>query len=138
MCSTPLQDLAALKEVANLLGKQIEVRAALSEAFKTLLCAIAPMGRQSTLTRCVFQEQEVAISGRNWGNATIEQGTLVFRVGTKPAFRVPLQDVGQVQQGKEEVSPPIHFYQMKNPQMLSPVPMHCQLLAAQLMGMALL
>jgi hypothetical protein len=43
------------------------------------------------------------VSGRNWGAAAIEGQTLVFRVGRQPAFRIPLQDVGQVQQSREEV-----------------------------------
>ena len=50
-----------------------------------------------------IQEQALSISGRNWGGATVEEGTLVFRVGNKPAFRIPLRDVGQVQLGREEV-----------------------------------
>lgn len=49
------------------------------------------------------QEQALSISGRNWGNAMVEEGTLVFQVGQKPAFRIPLKDVGQVQLGREEV-----------------------------------
>ncbi|BDA45000.1 FACT complex subunit SSRP1 [Coccomyxa sp. Obi] len=51
-----------------------------------------------------IEEQALSISGRNWGNATVEEGTLVFRVGQKPAFRIPLKDVGQVQLGREEVT----------------------------------
>lgn len=32
----------------------------------------------------------------------------MFRVGQKPAFRIPLKDVGQVQLGREEVrAPPV-------------------------------
>ncbi|EIE21134.1 SSrecog-domain-containing protein [Coccomyxa subellipsoidea C-169] len=51
-----------------------------------------------------IEEQALSISGRNWGGATVEEGTLVFRVGNKPAFRIPLRDVGQVQLGREEVT----------------------------------
>ena len=49
------------------------------------------------------QEQEVSITGRNWGNATLDGATMMFAVGSKPAFRIPLKDVNQVQQNKEEV-----------------------------------
>ena len=49
------------------------------------------------------QEQEVSISGWNWGNAAVDTATMVFTVGSKPAFRIPLKDVNQVQQSKEEV-----------------------------------
>jgi len=65
------------------------------------------------LTRlaCWVQVQEMACNGRNWGDAEIDSATLVFRVGNKPAFRIPLQDVGQVQQ-----VPP-------SPQLLSPTPL---------------
>lgn len=50
-----------------------------------------------TLLQCM-QTQEMACSGKNWGAADIDASTLVFRVGNKPAFRIPLRDVGQVQQ----------------------------------------
>ena len=53
-----------------------------------------------------LQEQELCVNGRNWGAAAIEGQTLVFRVGRQPAFRIPLQDVGQVQQSREEVRAP--------------------------------
>lgn len=49
-----------------------------------------------------LQEQELAVSGRNWGAAAVEGSTLVFTVGSKPAFRVPLKDVGGVQQAAQE------------------------------------
>ena len=45
-----------------------------------------------------MQVQEMACNGRNWGLAEIESSTLVFKIAQKPAFRVPLRDVGQVQQ----------------------------------------
>ena len=48
------------------------------------------------------QEQELAVSGRNWGAAAVQGSTLVFSVGSKPAFRVPLKDVGGVQQAAQE------------------------------------
>ena len=48
------------------------------------------------------QEQELAVSGRNWGAAAVQGSTLTFSVGGKPAFRVPLKDVGGVQQAPQE------------------------------------
>ena len=45
----------------------------------------------------------MSITGRNWGSATLDGATMVFAVGSKPAFRIPLKDVNQVQQNKEEV-----------------------------------
>ena len=45
----------------------------------------------------------MSITGRNWGNATLDGATMMFAVGSKPAFRIPLKDVNQVQQNKEEV-----------------------------------
>ncbi|KAK9811520.1 hypothetical protein WJX72_005220 [[Myrmecia] bisecta] len=50
-----------------------------------------------------IEEQELAVSGRNWGDALIDGSTLVFKVNGKPAFRVPLNEVGQVAQGRDEV-----------------------------------
>ena len=43
-----------------------------------------------------LQETELSMSGRNWGDAVIDGSTLVFTVAGKPAFRIPLTDVGQV------------------------------------------
>ena len=42
------------------------------------------------------QEKELSMSGRNWGDAVVDGSTLVFNVAGKPAFRIPLTDVGQV------------------------------------------
>lgn len=44
----------------------------------------------------MLQEKELSLSGRNWGDAVIDGSTLVFNVAGKPAFRIPLTDVGQV------------------------------------------
>lgn len=44
----------------------------------------------------MLQEKELSMSGRNWGDAVIDGSTLVFNVAGKPAFRIPLTDVGQV------------------------------------------
>ena len=56
--------------------------------------------------RAQAQEQELAVSGRNWGAAAVQGSTLVFSVGSRPAFRVPLKDVGGVQQAAQEVRTP--------------------------------
>ena len=44
-----------------------------------------------------------ACSGHNWGKLAVEGGSLAFRVGGRPAFTLPLPDVSQAQQGREEV-----------------------------------
>jgi Structure-specific recognition protein (SSRP1) len=51
----------------------------------------------------LIKEEPVSISGRSWGTAEVENATLTFRVDSKVAFRLPLSEVGQVQQGREEV-----------------------------------
>lgn len=51
-----------------------------------------------------LKREEPALTGRNWGKPDIVGGTLVFTVAGKPAFRVPLKDVGQVSQGRDEVT----------------------------------
>ena len=55
----------------------------------------------------------MSITGRNWGNATLDGATMMFAVGSKPAFRIPLKDVNQVQQNKEEVSDLLSAYTSK-------------------------
>lgn len=50
-----------------------------------------------------IEEKELSMSGRNWGDAVIDGSTLVFNVAGKPAFRIPLTDVGQVQKGRDDV-----------------------------------
>ncbi len=42
------------------------------------------------------QTQEMALQGHNWGGVSIQNGSLVFTVGGKPLFEVPLKDVAQV------------------------------------------
>lgn len=51
----------------------------------------------------LIKEEPPCISGRSWGTAEVENSTLTFRVDNKVAFRLPLVEVGQVQQGREEV-----------------------------------
>lgn len=48
-------------------------------------------------------EASTALSGHNWGKVDVDGASAVFRVGGKPAFVMPLPDVAQVQQGRDEV-----------------------------------
>ena len=43
-----------------------------------------------------MQEVAMAASGRNWGDAVVDNETLQFSVGSKPLFSVALPDVTQV------------------------------------------
>ncbi|KAG0565956.1 hypothetical protein KC19_7G026800 [Ceratodon purpureus] len=55
------------------------------------------------------EEKPLAISGRNWGDATLEGSSLAFTVGGKHAFDVSISDVSQTQmQGKNEVMLEFH------------------------------
>lgn len=45
---------------------------------------------------CCEQEVAMAASGRNWGDAVVDNETLQFTVGSKPLFSVALPDVTQV------------------------------------------
>lgn len=47
-------------------------------------------------TRLDSQEVAMAASGRNWGDAVVDNETLQFSVGSKPLFSVALPDVTQV------------------------------------------
>lgn len=38
----------------------------------------------------------VSVSGRNWGDALVDNASLVFKVDKKPAFTIALPDVSQV------------------------------------------
>ena len=49
------------------------------------------------------EEVPLAISGHNWGNIELNGASIVFKVGGKPSFVIPLPDVTQVTQGREEV-----------------------------------
>ena len=44
----------------------------------------------------VSQEQMVSVSGRNWGDALVDNASLTFKVDKKPAFSIALPDVSQV------------------------------------------
>lgn len=50
-----------------------------------------------------LSEEAIATSGRTWGRAVTEGPNLSFLVGERPAFRVDLNDLSQVQHGKDEV-----------------------------------
>lgn len=55
------------------------------------------------------EEKPLAISGRNWGDATLEGNSVAFTVGGKHAFDVSISDVSQTQmQGKNEVMLEFH------------------------------
>ena len=49
------------------------------------------------------EETQLAVSGHNWGNVEIDGASLIFKVGDKPSFVIPLPDVAQVNQGRDEV-----------------------------------
>ena len=53
------------------------------------------------------------MSGQNWGAAAVEGSTLVFTVGSKPAFRVSLKDVGGVQQAAQEARRSVAAWALK-------------------------
>lgn len=70
---------------------------------ETLLLSRPALDQVYSSCHVCLQEQQLCINGHNWGDVAIEGQTLKFRVGQQPAFRIPLQDVGQVQQSREEV-----------------------------------
>lgn len=49
------------------------------------------------------EETPLAISGHNWGSMEVDGASLVFKVGGKPSFVIPLPDVAQVNQARDEV-----------------------------------
>ncbi len=111
----PAQDLKNLREVIAKLGKDVEVPAPPDAPSLVPLMGLRMTTAGNTLTAhqdksaeaaspaVCLQEQQLCINGHNWGDVAIEGQTLKFRVGQQPAFRIPLQDVGQVQQSREEV-----------------------------------
>lgn len=50
-----------------------------------------------------IEESPLAVSGHNWGSMEVDGASLVFKVGGKPSFVIPLPDVAQVNQGRDEV-----------------------------------
>lgn len=48
-------------------------------------------------------EQPHSLDGHNWGAIALEGATMAFQTKGKPAFRIALPDVTQVQQGRDEV-----------------------------------
>jgi structure-specific recognition protein 1 len=50
-----------------------------------------------------IEESPIAVSGHNWGSMEVDGASLVFKVGGKPSFVIPLPDVAQVNQGRDEV-----------------------------------
>lgn len=51
-----------------------------------------------------LQAQELAITGRNWGNVDLNGSSLVYKVDNKVMFEVPLPDVSQAQQTKVRIT----------------------------------
>lgn len=49
------------------------------------------------------EERFQATSGHNWGKMSVDGASLRFDVGGKPSFIIPLPDVAQTQQGRDEV-----------------------------------
>ena len=43
-----------------------------------------------------IQEQQMSLSGRNWGDALVENSSLVFKADKKISFSIALPDVSQV------------------------------------------
>eukprot|EP00898_Chlorokybus_atmophyticus_P005311 jgi/Chlat1/5781/Chrsp387S00877 len=57
-----------------------------------------------------LEEQQLALTGRNWGDCDIRGSMLNFKVGGKQAFDLPLADVSQAMlQGKNEVVIQFHI-----------------------------
>ncbi|KAF8070915.1 TPS5 [Scenedesmus sp. PABB004] len=63
--------------------------------------ALAAFCRDALGTELVAQER--AIGGRNWGGVELNASSLAYRVDGKVMFEVPLPDVSQAQQTKDEV-----------------------------------
>mmetsp|Transcript_4974 Transcript_4974/g.10722 ORF Transcript_4974/g.10722 Transcript_4974/m.10722 type:complete len:694 (-) Transcript_4974:634-2715(-) len=57
---------------------------------------------------CEIQEQPMATTGRNWGGVAINGGSLMFTVDGKVAFEIPLRDVSQAQQMKDDIMMEFH------------------------------
>jgi hypothetical protein len=43
-----------------------------------------------------LQEEQLSVSGRNWGDAVVDKSSLVFCVDKKTAFNIAIPDVSQV------------------------------------------
>jgi len=49
------------------------------------------------------EDAPLSLTGHNWGKVQVDGASLVFNIADKPSFVVPLPDVAQVQQGRDEV-----------------------------------
>ncbi|KAL4426532.1 hypothetical protein ABPG77_008390 [Micractinium sp. CCAP 211/92] len=56
-----------------------------------------------SITNRQIADDPLATSGHNWGKLAVDGSSLVFRIGGRAGFAVPLPDVSQAQQGREEV-----------------------------------
>jgi Structure-specific recognition protein (SSRP1) len=59
------------------------------------------------------QEVAMSASGRNWGDAVVDNETLQFSVGSKPLFSVALPDVTQVS-GQGVMLPEERLWHLQN------------------------
>lgn len=50
--------------------------------------------RRSRVSRA--QEEQLSVSGRNWGDAVVDKSSLVFSVDKRTAFNIAIPDVSQV------------------------------------------
>ena len=50
-----------------------------------------------------IEQKTFALSGHNWGKLSVDGASLVFQVDSKQSFILPLPDVAQAQQGRDEV-----------------------------------
>ena len=60
-------------------------------------------GLQAAAGAVKVEPEALAASGHNWGSLAMDGASLVFRVGGRPSFRLPLPEVSGVQQGRDEV-----------------------------------
>ncbi|KAG1680758.1 hypothetical protein FOA52_008091 [Chlamydomonas sp. UWO 241] len=55
-----------------------------------------------------IKDLPMALSGRNWGALAINNGSLMFTVDNKVAMEMPLRDVSNAQQAKDDVQMELH------------------------------
>ncbi|XP_002159252.2 FACT complex subunit SSRP1 isoform X1 [Hydra vulgaris] len=55
-----------------------------------------------------LEDQDLSVSGWNWGEAKFKGSVMSFEVENKAAFEIPLQDVSQATTGKNEVTIEFH------------------------------
>lgn len=55
-----------------------------------------------------IKDLPMSISGRNWGAIAIHNGSLMFSVDNKVALDIPLRDISQAQQSKDDIMMEFH------------------------------